>query len=147
MASFLRTPAVPLKFIISPFQFRADCSTIKCPLIPIDWSLVMRLLSSFKWVHRAWTRPKPWSMTKKGADFWRKSRGGTKSASNMAINSPLARSMPYLRAPALNPLRSGRVICLMQTPLSLRALTFFATILRVSSVESSRTWISYLSGG
>ncbi len=38
----------------------------------------------------------------------RKSGGGTKSASKMAINSPCAVSRPALRAPALNPSRLAR---------------------------------------
>ena len=40
MAALRQIPAVPLKFISSPFHARAPCSTAKCASSATDWALV-----------------------------------------------------------------------------------------------------------
>ena len=72
---------------------------------------------------------------------------GKKSASKIAMYSPLAISNPCFNAPALKPDLLLRVMCFMSSPVACSSFTFKAVVLSDSSVESSNTCISSFSLG
>ena len=82
---------------------------------------------------------------------WSDSRGRlwvTESfASKIAMYSPRADARPASSAPALKPLRSVRCRYLMSTPPAALRRTACSATFRVSSIESSSTWISSSSVG